>query len=103
VQGYTRREIVLLDLGRYTACVAAYDFEPRWKEELVCAGPAGRLVFELTMGVPTVYFPTEEAWVKQAPPWAQSRRDEILAALRAWCGSRTPVVIDATAGVSEDR
>lgn len=49
------------------------------------SGPDGALVIEMPMGIPTVYFPTEFEWEKQAPLWAVSRRPEILAAVTTWC------------------
>jgi hypothetical protein len=88
--------------------MATYTFTPRWKEELVCTCDvtSRKLVFELPMGVMTAYFPTEEAWLARAPAWAKDKREEILADLRTWCASMTPptpLIIDATAGITEDR
>lgn len=81
----------------------SYVFSPRWKEELVCTSPEGRrLVFEHPMGVPSVYFPTEASWAREAPEWAKDKRGEILEALRAWCGSSVALYIDETAGVRAD-
>ncbi len=60
-----------------------YTFSPRWKEELVCSCPTGRLVLELTMGILTIYFPTQKNWRRLAPSWAKNLHDEIHTALEA--------------------
>lgn len=64
---------------------AIWRFTPRWKEELVCTSSDGRLVVDMAMGQPNVYFPTDEAWARQAPDWARDRRAELLAELERWC------------------
>jgi len=37
-----------------------FQFEPRWKEELVVKGSGGSFVLELPMGVYSAYLPTQE-------------------------------------------
>ena len=56
----------------------------------------------MTMGKEAVYFPSAERWTRDAPAWAKSRRDEILAALREWCGARIPLVVDDAAWIGAD-
>ncbi len=81
-----------------------YEVRGRWKEELVCKGPEGSLVFEMTMGVLHVYFPTPEKWLAEAPAWAKPKRDEILEAIRAYCKqSNVPLTIDDKAWVDVDK
>ncbi len=80
-----------------------YEVRARWKEELVCKGAEGSLVFEMTMGVPHVYFPTPEKWLTEAPAWAKGKRDEILEAIDAFCKrSGVPLTIDDKAWVGVD-
>jgi len=67
--------------------IPGIQFQPRWKEELVCTSPMGSFVLEMPMGVVSVYFPTEPVWGKRAPKWAAPYWAEILSQLRAWCGS----------------
>ena len=80
-----------------------WTFTPRWKEELVCECAEGKLVIDMTMGVVRVYFPSEERWNTAAPPWARPRYVEILAALREWCGDKTPLVVDDSGWVQEEK
>lgn len=60
-------------------------FNPRWKEELVASSNEGTLIFEFTMGVSHVYFPTEELWMKEVPDWAKHRWNEFKTACERWC------------------
>lgn len=60
-------------------------FRPRWREELEANAPAGRLVFELTMGQRHVYFPDRTRWSQLAPAWAAHRWQEYATACEAWC------------------
>ena len=62
-----------------------FQFQPRWKEELVVTGPGGMLVLEHPMGVPTVYLPTEREWQRRAPAWAGSMYPALKDELEAWC------------------
>ena len=79
-----------------------YQFNVRWKEELVCSCPEGALVLDFTMGVPTVYFPSEEIWQQRAPAWAKDKRVEILDELTEWCRSeKVPLIVDDTGSVGE--
>lgn len=39
-----------------------FTFQTRWKEELVCSCPLGKVVLEMPMGVASVYILTELAW-----------------------------------------
>ena len=81
--------------------MSAYDVRPRWKEELVITSPEGSLVIEMTMGIPSVYFPSEVEWEKQAPLWAISRRGEILAAVMTWCSrEQVPLVFGGWIGAA---
>ena len=38
----------------------AFEFQPRWREEIVCSCSLGAFILEMTMGVTTVYLPTAE-------------------------------------------
>ena len=62
-----------------------YEFEMKWKEDLYCKAKEGTLIFEITMGVYHVYFPTESKWNKDAPEWARHQYANVLTELRAWC------------------
>ena len=82
--------------------MSTYDVRPRWKEELVITSPEGSLVIEMTMGIPSVYFPTEAEWEKQAPPWAISRRAEMLAAVTTWCSrEQVPLLFGGWIGTAD--
>ncbi|WP_430899292.1 MULTISPECIES: hypothetical protein [unclassified Paraflavitalea] len=73
-------------------------FAPRWKEELVATSKSGKLVFEFTMGVEHVYFPSKELWEKQAPDWAKDKWEEYMKACTNWSESnRYPMsIVDNT-------
>jgi len=90
--------------GRSTApdhAASAWRFTPRWKEELACASPGGEVVLEMMMDERHVYFPTEEAWARQAPGWAKDRRAELLAELEQWCLAQgIPLTVDEKAWVA---
>lgn len=77
-----------------------FKFQPRWKEELVCAGPEGTLVLELPMGVLSAYLPTEGVWQAKAPPWARDLWPILKEELETWCvANKAKLIIDETAGV----
>lgn len=65
--------------------MAVFEFEPRWKEELVCTGPGGVFVLELPMGVLSAYLPTEEKWQTRGPSWARDLWPTLKAELEGWC------------------
>jgi hypothetical protein len=76
-------------------------FEPKWKEELVCTMDGRRFVVELTMGVLTVYFPTLAKWESSAPEWAKKQWERARADLSDWCEhQKIPLVIEDHAWVS---
>lgn len=80
---------------------SSWRFTPRWKEELVCASPDGELLLEMMTHEPHVYFPTDEAWDRQAPPWVKNRRAELLAELEQWCVAEgIPLTVDEKAWVA---
>ena len=60
-------------------------FEPKWKEELICTMDGKRFVVELTMGILTVYFPTKSKWEATAPDWAKQQWERVKEDLSAWC------------------
>lgn len=62
-----------------------FDFQPRWKEELVVTGNGGSFVLEHPMGVPTVYLPTEDEWPTRAPLWALGLWGTLKHELEQWC------------------
>jgi hypothetical protein len=78
-------------------------FQPKWKEELVCTMDGRSFVVELTMGVLTVYFPTQTKWEASAPEWARQHWERVRADLSAWCQQqKMPLVIEDHAWVSFD-
>lgn len=83
--------------GRHDV-IGSWRFTPRWKEELACASAEGEVVLEMMVIEPHVYFPTEDAWARQAPSWARNRRPELLAELEQWCGAQgIPLTVDEQA------
>jgi hypothetical protein len=80
--------------------VSIFAFRAKWKEELVCTGPGGSFVLELPMGILTAYLPTEEAFERKAPSWAQCLWPQLKDELSQWCvANKAQLVIDPTAGV----
>jgi hypothetical protein len=78
-------------------------FEPKWKEELVCTMDGRRFVVELTMGVLTVYFPTLSKWDASAPEWARGQWQRVRDDLADWCQQqKMPLVIEDHALVEFD-
>jgi hypothetical protein len=65
-----------------------FQFQQRWKEELVCECALGSLVLDMTMGVTVVYLPNAQAWVSFAPPWAKPHWQSLHDQLQAWCSSQ---------------
>lgn len=77
-----------------------FQFQGRWKEELVVTGPGGEFVLELPMGVLSAYLPTEEAWPAKAPAWAADLWPVLRAELAEWCQAhKAELVVEATAQV----
>lgn len=78
---------------------------PRWKEELVVTGSGGdALILEFSMGIPTVYLPTEAVWAGKAPAWAAGLWPELREALEGWCQfNNAALVIEERAGVWPER
>jgi hypothetical protein len=62
-----------------------FDFQPRWKEELVVTGAGGSFVLELPMGVLSAYLPDESEWSRRGPEWARSLWFELRQELEEWC------------------
>jgi hypothetical protein len=62
-----------------------FQFQPRWKEELVVSGSGGSFVLELPMGILAAYLPTETEWQRRAPVWAQALWPELKRELEDWC------------------
>ena len=80
--------------------VSKFSFKSRWKEELVCSCPDGSFILELTMGVPTVYLPSEEVWPTIAPAWAKDEWQTLHKDLKLWCAQNsTPLEISSDAHV----
>ena len=78
-------------------------FQPKWKEELVCTLDGRRFVIELTMGILTVYLPTQSKWQKSAPEWAAQHWGRVREDLSTWCEQqKIPLVIEEHAWVSFD-
>lgn len=78
-------------------------FQPKWKEELVCTLDGRGFVIEMTMGVPTVYLPTQSKWELSAPEWARPQWERVRADLAVWCEQqRIPLVVEDHAWVNFD-
>ena len=61
-------------------------------------------VIELTMGVLTVYFPTQSTWEAFAPEWAANQWQRVKDDLSAWCEQqKIPLVIEDHAWVQFER
>jgi hypothetical protein len=81
--------------------IVSWRFTPRWKETLACASAEGEVVLEMMFIEPHVYFPTDDAWARQAPSWAKNRRAELLGELEQWCAAReVPLTVDDKAWVA---
>jgi hypothetical protein len=80
--------------------MTTFTFQPRWKEELVCTGPGGDFVLELTMGVLGAYLPLEATWNQKAPEWARQLWPQLRTDLEAWCkANNAKFIIDESATV----
>jgi hypothetical protein len=60
-------------------------FQPKWKEDLVGTMDGRRFVVEITMGILTVYFPTQSKWEASAADWASHQWERVREDLAAWC------------------
>ena len=79
------------------------EFEPRWKEELVCLIDGRRFVLECSMGALTVYYPTLSMWESLAPEWAIGQWQRISDDLSDWCNKqKIPLFIEDHARVHFD-
>jgi hypothetical protein len=77
-----------------------YKLQAKWKEELICRLGEKEFVLEFPMGVPTVYFPTEEKWPGVCPSWAVGHWAALHDQLKLWCSSNNvKFIVDATANV----
>lgn len=77
-----------------------FEFQPRWKEELVCTAAGGSFILELPMGVLTALLPTELEWKEKAPEWAGDLWPVLKLELEAWCKeNKAQFFIDQSAGV----
>ena len=77
-----------------------FQFQPRWKEELVVTAEGGSFVLELPMGVLSAYLPTEAEWRRRAPGWSIGLWSELKSELEEWClANSAKLYIDATADV----
>ncbi|MCW1913405.1 hypothetical protein OJ996_07465 [Luteolibacter sp. GHJ8] len=75
-------------------------FNPRWKEELVCMMDGRQFIIEMTMGVYTAYLPSEAKWEQAAPEWAAGQWERVRADAAAWCeGQKMPLVIEDRAWI----
>lgn len=80
--------------------VPKVQFQPEWKELLTCTMDGKTFTVELTMGVPTVYFPAKSKWEETAPAWAKAQWERVNGDLSAWClREKIPLVIDEKAWV----
>lgn len=80
--------------------MTTFQFQPKWKEELVVTASDGSFILDFTMGVLHAYLPTEENWPNIAPSWAKDLYPVLKEELEAWCkANNAGFVIDETAGV----
>jgi len=80
--------------------MSTFTFHPRWKEELVVAGPGGTFVLELPMGVLSACLPTQDVWQSKAPEWARELWPVLRTELEAWCNANNAqFCIEARAAV----
>lgn len=80
-----------------------FNFQPRWKEELVVSCAQGAFVLEMPMGKLSVYLPTEISFLRFAPHWAREMWPVLKAELEAWCDASNAVLfIVPNAGVIMD-
>lgn len=77
-----------------------YQFQAKWKEELICKTAVGEFILEFPMGNPTVYMPTKGRWISVAPRWAENHWEAFREQISNWCSKNNVVlVIDETANV----
>jgi hypothetical protein len=80
-----------------------FEFQTRWKEELVVSGFGGVFVLEHTMGVSMIFLPTKEVWQRNAPDWAKHYYAELKDELEFWCKKNNlPLRIESSAWVNFD-
>lgn len=73
----------------------AFQFSPRWKEEVLVSGVGGSFVLDLTMGVMTAYLPNEENWKQNGPVWARELWPVLRDELEDWCrANNAQLIID---------
>ena len=78
-----------------------FNFNPRWKEELVCSCQSGDFILEMTMGTLSVFLPTKEIWEANAPEWAKPHWGDLHIQLEEWCKKeKIPLVIESNAWVT---
>jgi hypothetical protein len=65
--------------------VSIFQFQPRWKEELIVTGPGGSFTLEHPMGKRSVYLPDEHGWVRNAPPWCANLWPILYSELQTYC------------------
>ena len=76
-------------------------FQPKWKEELVCTMDGRQFIIEMTMGVLTVFFPSQSTWESCAPDWAIHHWAQVKEDLTLWCAQqKIPLVIEEHAWVN---
>ncbi len=77
-----------------------FQFQSRWKEELVVTGPGGSFVLEMPIGILSVYLPTAAVWPGLAPAWAKDLWPALHGELADWCRqANARLCIDASATV----
>ena len=83
--------------------MSKFDFQPRWKEELIVSGDGGQFALELSMGVLSAYLPTETVWELRSPEWARKQYAELKQELGEWCkDNKAKLYVTETAGVCID-
>jgi hypothetical protein len=79
-------------------------FNARWLEELIATSDEGILIFELTMGKLTVYFPDQDRWLASVPGWAKGQWKIYQEACKEWCAQqKIPMLVVDNALVYEEK
>ena len=70
-----------------------FEFEPRWKEEIVCTTDVGSFILDYGMLKPTVYLPSKIAWKNKSPKLAYDLWDTLHDELTKWCADNNVILV----------
>lgn len=77
-----------------------FDFQSRWKEELIVTAPNGSFMLELVGNPLVAYLPVENVWRERVPDWAKELWPQLHSELQAWCdGNNVTLAVDEAATV----